>query len=236
MTRAKAIRIPSLHFGPIWRPTALVVLLVFVGCAGAPPLQLYTLSQGPTSNEASMSATALDSQPPAQGAPVIEVARVTLPDYLDSRDLVIRRGNSVERSSTGRWASRLSLAATELLTSQLAERRPDAWVTDQPQPRAPDYRLRVHISQLDITSTGTGIVAAAWEAVPLDVSAEILRGKTRFTLNGSVATDQDVARFERELFVRLAGEIDVSSLPPGAAINSDCTHAAPRHCESRTVR
>jgi uncharacterized protein len=203
VTRGKAI--------PIWRPAAPVVVLVCVGCTAAPPLQLYTLSHGPMSNEASMSATAVDSPPP-QGAPVIEVARVTLPDYLDSRDLVIRQGNSLKRSGTGRWASRLSLAATELLTTQLAVRRPDAWVTDQPQPRAPDYRLRVHISQLDIASTGTGIMAADWEAIPLDVSGEILRGKTRFTLNGSVARDQDVVRFEREFFVRLAGEIDVSSL------------------------
>jgi uncharacterized protein len=235
VTRAKTIYIPSLQFRRIWRPAASAVMLAFVGCAAAPPLRLYTLSQGPTSNDTSMSATAVTSAPP-QGAPVLEVARVTLPDYLDSRDLVIREGNSLHRSSTGRWASRLSLAATELLTTQLAARRTDAWVTDQPQSRAPGYRLRVHVSQLDITSTGTGTLSADWEAIPLNLSGEILRGKTRFTLNGSVATDQDVARFERELFVRLAGEIDVSSLSSSASTHSDCTYAGPRHCESQTMR
>jgi hypothetical protein len=40
VTPGKAICIPSLHFGSIWRPAALVVMLVFAGCAAAPPLQL----------------------------------------------------------------------------------------------------------------------------------------------------------------------------------------------------
>jgi uncharacterized lipoprotein YmbA len=43
---------------------------------------------------------------------VIAVARVTLPDDLDTQDILVRRGSVLESSHTARWASRLSLAVT----------------------------------------------------------------------------------------------------------------------------
>jgi hypothetical protein len=74
------------------------------------------------------------------------------------------------------------------------------------------YRLTIHISRLDITNTGTGVVEADWEIVPRSPAGEIIRCQTRFSMSGPVATDQSIARFERALLDRLAGEIDVSSL------------------------
>ncbi len=191
----------------IVRGLGAAVALVLAGCAAGPPLNLYTLSE--VSASADSSTTLAD--PPPRGGPVIEVARVSLPDYLDSEDLLVRQGDVLVRSRTGRWATRLSAAATDLLTSQLAMRLPDAWVTDQPQMRPPDYRLIVHIDRLDITSSGTGIVDADWTIVPSSASGEVIRRRTRFSLNGSVGTDEAVVHLERLLLERLAGEIDVPS-------------------------
>ncbi len=186
-------------------------LLAFVlaGCTAAPALRVYTLLEVPASG-GEATATADPSPPP--GAPVIEVARVSLPSYIDSSDLVVRHGDLLERSSTGRWANRLSVATTDLLTAQLAMRRPDAWVTDQAPARPPDYRLMIDISRLDITSTGIGTVEADWEIVPRNASESIIRRRTRFTMTGSVGTDERVARFDRALLERLSREIDDSSL------------------------
>jgi uncharacterized protein len=183
--------------------------LTLTGCTAAPPLKLYTLSEDSATRAASIAAA---DAPPPHGALVIEVTRVTLPDYVDSRDLVVRHGDILERSDTARWATRLSIAATDLLTAQLAMRRPDAWVTDQPQARSPDYRLWIHVSRLDVTSDGTGTVDATWQIIPRSASAEIIRGRTGFSMSGTVATDQGIAHLEGALLDRLSGEIDISSL------------------------
>jgi len=61
-------------------------------------------------------------------------------------------------------------------------------------------------------SSGTGIVEAEWEIIPQHTQTEIVRRRTRFIMDGSVATDQSMAHFERALLDRLADQIDVSSL------------------------
>lgn len=184
---------------------SVLAALALSACAAAPALKTYVLTEGQSGN----AVQAVAADPPSHTAAVIEVTRVTLPPYLDSLDLVLRQGDVLERSSTGRWASRLSVGATELLTERLERRQPEAWVTDEPQSRPPDYRLMVRISRLDITRAGTGTVEAYWEIVPSSDSGGIIRGRVRFTMQGSVATDPDVADFERALLVRLADNIDV---------------------------
>jgi uncharacterized lipoprotein YmbA len=201
-----------------------VVALALAGCAAAPPLRVYMLAQGPAGSAGAM--TAVDPVAPP-GAPVIEIARVSLPDYLDSRDLLVREGDQLQRSSTGRWANRLAPATSDLLTAQLALRRPDTWVTDQPQARTPDYRLLVHISRLDITNTGTGTVEAVWELVPADACEAVIRHRSQFTMSAAVDTDERVARFERALLERLASDIDISSVHQAARKRACTTPGAP---------
>jgi Polyphosphate kinase 2 (PPK2)/ABC-type transport auxiliary lipoprotein component len=71
------------------------------------------------------------------------------PDYLDSQDILARDGSTLVRSIHGRWASRFSLAATHFLAGPLAQRRPNALITDQPQFEVPGYRIFITISMLD---------------------------------------------------------------------------------------
>src|ERR1700758_4795749 len=86
-------------------------VVTLAGCAAGPPLSLYTLSEPSVSK----------IEPPLEsGAPVIEVERVSLPSYIDTRDIVTREGDVVVRSMTGRWVSRLSLLASDFLTDRLA--------------------------------------------------------------------------------------------------------------------
>ncbi len=179
-----------------------VVALLLASCA-APPLKLYTLDAP---------AIATDSRPLGGRAAVIQIQRVTLPDYLDTQDILVRRGSTLDRSSLGRWASRLSLGITDLLAARLAQRRPDVLVTDQPQTQTPTYRILVNISRLDVTADGVATVEADWQIVPSNAALPIRRDRGGFSARGAVTTDQDVVILEQSVLDQLAGAIDIAGL------------------------
>ena len=176
--------------------------VLIAGCA-SPQLSLYTLE----------SPRALATERPlAPHSVVIEVRRVVIPDALDTQDIVVRNGNQFDRSSTGRWATRLSMAITHYLTGQLAARRPDALVTDQTQIGTPNDRLYIAISTLDITSAGQVALEADWTIVPRNPSLPDRRQRGRFTTQGPVASDHDVVVLLQALLKQLADAIDIASL------------------------
>jgi uncharacterized lipoprotein YmbA len=186
--------------------TALAVVAL-AACA-APPVTLYTLGQAPVAGP---------EIPLTSGAVVIDVARVTLPDDLDTQDILIRRGSTLESSHRGRWASRLSLGATDLLTARLAQSRPDALVTDEPQTGAISYRLLIDISRLDVAADavatqGSAVLEADWVIVPRDPAIRTRRGRVRLVVAGPIGTDQDVVALERKVLGQLAGSIDIALL------------------------
>jgi uncharacterized lipoprotein YmbA len=182
--------------------TLISLVLMTAGCA-SPQLSLYTLEPpGPPATE----------RPLSPHSVMIEVRRVVIPDALDTQDIVVRSGNQFDRSSTGRWATRLSMAITHYLTGQLAARRPDALVTDQTQIGTPKYRLYIAISTLDITSAGQAALEADWTIVPRNPSLPDRRQRGRFTTQGPVATDHDVVVLLQDLLKQLADAIDIASL------------------------
>ena len=191
---------------PLCTACTVLIALSLAGCA-APPLRLYTLA------EPSVSA---DARPLPRDAAVIEVDRVVLPDVLDSDDIVVTDGDVVKRSRTGRWASRLSLLATDLVTSRLAMRAPDTLVTDQWPAREPDYRVMIHIARLDVTSKGRGLLDAEWEIFSRDSRKRSIRGRVQVKLSGPTAADRDVANLDTALFEGLADAIDLPLVPMGA--------------------
>ena len=157
------------------------VALLLTSCA-SPPLTLYTLGTSP----------AADTAPLGSHPAIIAIARVTMPDELDTEDLVIRDGSTLHRSTKSRWASRLSLGITDRLTQRLAERRPDALVTDRPLADTPTDRIQVNIGRLDVTTAGTATLDADWMIVPRDPKTPTRRDRGHFTATGPVTTDADV--------------------------------------------
>ncbi len=176
-------------------------------CAAAPVLH-YTLAAPPQATASS----ALGRQPI-----VIVVDRVSLPDALDSDDMMVRHGNVLERSHSGRWASRLSLGVTDLVTALLARSRPDALVTDEPQMTPASYRISINISLLDLAvvagaAGGSATLEADWLVVPGDASKPPLRDRAHVSISGPVGTDQDVAALTAVVLTQLAAQIDISKL------------------------
>jgi uncharacterized lipoprotein YmbA len=178
----------------------LAAALLLASC-GAPPLTVYTL--GPPS-------TASDAVPLGGKPLVIAVGRVTIPDELDTGDIVVRDGSTLRRSTRGRWGSRLSLGITDRLTDRLAQRRRDALVTDRPLTETPSYRVLVNIARLDVSADGTATLDADWLILPRDSSVPTVRDRGHFTATGPVATDQDVVNLTGTLLDKLAAAIDIT--------------------------
>jgi uncharacterized lipoprotein YmbA len=179
----------------------LLVCLLLLGACAAPPLTLYTLG----TPEAKSEAPALGKAPT-----VMAVARVTIPDELDTEDIVVRDGSTLRRSSRGRWGSRLSLGITDRLTERLGQRYKNAVVTARPLLETPSERLLVNIGRLDVTASGTLTMDADWVVVPRDSGRTVRRDRTQITVSGPVATDQDVVTLIGTAVDRLAAAINIA--------------------------
>jgi len=182
---------------------ALAATAFLATSCASPPLTLYTLEAG---------APAAPAPPWAGKVKVVEIRRVIVPDYLDNPDIMVRNGSTLARSSQGRWASRLSLGATHFLSTQLAQRRPDVLITDQPQVESPDYRVFITISRMDVAADGTATLEADWLIVPRDSGRPSQRRRGLFSATGSVATDQDVVSLNKSLLEQLGQAIAASNL------------------------
>lgn len=188
----------------ITRSASLLALALMSGCA-APPVQFYTLgAPAITQNTAALPAS----------APVLSVSHVTLPDYIDSQDILIRHGDQLDRSPNGRWGSRLSQGVTDLLAAHLGQDWPGYAVTTQPLAETPALRLAVNISRLDLNSSGQGALTADWALIPSDEHLPVQRNRASFTSQGSVTTDSGKVALTRTLVEQLAARIASTSPHP----------------------
>lgn len=210
MNRTNRLPTISLETIPVTRlmtrfaaPFALLTVALLSGCA-APPVQFYTLG-------APAIAQTSNTTLPAT-APVLNVARVALPDYLDNQDIMTRHGDQLDRSPNGRWGSRLSQGVTDLLAARLGQDWPHYIVTTQPLAETPALRLAVNINRLDLDSSGQGALQADWALVPSDTHRAIMRSRGSFTAQGSVTTDAGKVALTRDLVEQLASRID-STIP-----------------------
>lgn len=179
----------------------LVLGLLLAACA-APPLTLYTLGTPSTESGA---------LPLGKAPAVIAVGRVTIPDELDTEDIIVRDGSTLRRSSRGRWGSRLSLGITDRLTERLAQRYKNAVVTARPLLETPSERVLVNIGKLDVTASGTVTLDADWVVVPRNSGRTVRRDRAQITMSGPVTTDQDVVTLVGMAVDRLAAAINIGA-------------------------
>jgi uncharacterized lipoprotein YmbA len=136
------------------RKAIAVALLVAAlsGCAG-PAKREYVLGVAGASEKVLALQTAL---------PVVQVERVQLPDYLDTRDIVTKRDREVVPSETGRWAERLSVGTTRALAASLGAQVKGAVVTSAQPIDPPILRVVVDVVTFDATADGPVVLAARW--------------------------------------------------------------------------
>lgn len=160
----------------------LTVLLA--GCGFAPPMRTFVLGDRPEGAETTR---------PQSGLVVIELKTVSLPDYLDSTDILRRAGpNEVVPSPTGRWAERLSLGITGALASALSRRRPDLSIVTVPPPR-PGQRIVVDFQAIDIETSGQCRIVARWRITGDDARGPSKSGHGVLEENAGSMDDAAVA-------------------------------------------
>jgi uncharacterized lipoprotein YmbA len=145
---------------PVQRLLALLLFGVLLGvaisgCAG-PPKQEYVLGAATASKAASAVQTAL---------PVVQIERVLLPDYLDTRDILTRRDGRVVASESARWAERLSVGVARALATSLATRLTGVVVTASQPVDPPALRVLVDVTAFELTGDGQVVLAARWTII-----------------------------------------------------------------------
>ncbi|GBQ07564.1 PqiC family protein [Acetobacter cerevisiae] len=179
---------------------------LLTSCA-SPPLRLYTLGM-PSDQDA--------RQPHLSArATTIEISRTVIPDYLDSQDIVLRNGEEIVRSPKSRWATRLSLGITDLITNQIAVSHPNELITDQPLADAATLRVQVNISRLDVDANGSAVMDANWAVLPQDPNKPLIRDRVHLSETGDVSTDAAIAALMRKMIIELANHVN-QSVPPHA--------------------
>jgi uncharacterized protein len=187
-------------------PALLSIILSGVTCCGCagPPMREYVLDAPPASTTASVIQTAL---------PIIKIERVRLPDYLDSVDILTRRGGLVVPSRTGRWAERFSVGVTRALTTFLANRLTSVVVTSGQPIEPPVLRVLVDVIAFESTTNGEVLLAARWTIT--DGTGQKSLAAEQATLTEPIAAARDdsstvaaMSRAVQNLANRIAAAVD----------------------------
>jgi uncharacterized lipoprotein YmbA len=132
----------------------VTVMFLLAGCGSSVSIRSYELG-----SPAPAAVTGTWSE---AGLPIIELKTVSVPDYLDSSDILHRSGaNELVASPTGRWGERLSLGLTHALASALAKRLPQAVITTNADAE-PTRRLLVDVDSFESGPDGRCLLVAHW--------------------------------------------------------------------------
>ncbi|CAI3942301.1 Intermembrane transporter PqiABC lipoprotein subunit PqiC (PqiC) (PDB:6OSX) (PUBMED:27795327) [Commensalibacter communis] len=186
---------------------SLSALAFFAGCA-APSLQYYTLTEGNPTSKSAQTFT------PTNNASTIYIARVTVPDYLNTTDITTRNGTALTHSVNGRLSSILSVGATGLITNLLTDKNPNLWITDEAPVSPPAYQVRINIRRFDLQAEtnkiGTLNLEASWSIIPQNDKAPIQKQRTSFVVQGSIQTDNDIVKLEQNALTQLTNNINTT--------------------------
>lgn len=174
-------------------------MMLVAGCQSGPPPRIYVLSPPAAAGDFSG----------ADNRPVIELRTVSVPDYLDTRDIVLRDGrNALSVSTGGRWGERLSIGIAQGLRAELAARVKSVAVVQAALPGQAARRLYVDVEAFDITPDQRCVLTARW-AFLRDDRQTAGRGTVITTVLGGV-TDAAVVSAMTDAVGLLADRIKVT--------------------------
>jgi uncharacterized protein len=118
----------------------------------------------------------------ALGRPSIQLERVLVPDYLDTRDISLRVGaHEIRESATGRFAERLSLGVTQALRSDLAAHLPQYTVAPAAAVDDKARRIVVDVDTFDVWPNGRCVLVAGWTILDADRRLVLSADRGSFT-------------------------------------------------------
>jgi uncharacterized lipoprotein YmbA len=175
-------------------------VVALAGCGallggGAPP-KLYVL--GDVATPAAQS---------ERGRPLL-VRTVTVPEYLDSTDLLRRTGgNELTVSDTGKWGERLSTGVTRALASALATRVRRPILTNDSDRAGTAQDLIVDVESFDARADGTVVLAARWQVYDPDRRRTVGGDRVVFEDTAGDGSDQAIVAAMSRLVDKLADTV-----------------------------
>jgi uncharacterized lipoprotein YmbA len=199
-------------------PVLLVLLLI--ACQSEPSrLYLLNSSPGPSfSAETVLVSPGAGRSSGQASAPVVAV-RVTLPDYLDTTDIVLRTGaNELKPDHDAQWGESLARAAARVMTENLAAGLPAAEVMMWPSrsSRAADYIVAVDLSRFDSDPAGDTVAEGRWtitDAAGREVASALVPREEKASGGGYDAMAAAMSRNLMGVSAEIARRFEVVSHP-----------------------
>jgi uncharacterized lipoprotein YmbA len=185
-----------------WRghgPIALL-LLFLASCASSPPSRFYLLG-------------AEAGSPSGQDDLSLTVGPITLPEYLDRSEIVMRREGEIELRAFERWGEPVSTSFLAILVENLATRTGSDQIYSFRWPGrvSPDYRLTGSVSRFEIDTSGEAVLSIQWRITGLDGAVVVSTRRSRFAApaevedyaSGVAALSRTLAAFSDEVAAAL---------------------------------
>lgn len=151
-------------------PGLAVLLLAVGGCAAALPSRLYTL------------APASDAQSAEAGnGPLLGLGPVSLPDYLDRPEIVVRTGDyGVRLAELDKWAEPLEPMLLRVLAERLRRETGSREVVLLPSRREsePATAVVVDVDRFDASEAGDVVLDARWRVGQTESGRTLRTGRS----------------------------------------------------------
>jgi uncharacterized lipoprotein YmbA len=177
-----------------------VSALALSGCGGllggGGPPKLYVLGD-----------TAAPAAQAERGRPLL-VRTVTVPEYLDSTDLLRRTGgNELTVSETGKWGERVSTGVTRALAAALGRRVSRPILSNDADRGGTAQDLIVDVESVEARADGTVVLAARWQIYDADRRRTIGGDRVVLEESGGDGSDQAIVGAMSRLVDKLAEAI-----------------------------
>ena len=157
-----------------------------------------------------------DAGPPAPGVsnearkPDIELKTVTVPDDLDSTDIIrLKAGNELVTSDKGRWGERLSIGITHALAGDLTRRLPNVLIETRGS-YEPSRRLLVDVERFEVGANGSCTLTARWRLTGADGKAPPDSERGTVVQTATSGSDAAVAVAMTSAIDQLAAQIAIT--------------------------
>jgi uncharacterized lipoprotein YmbA len=188
--------------GSFRRSLALAGITIFLGGCGTLPLPKVYVLGDPSSSPPGVTDEA--------GLPHIELKTVTVPDYLDTTEIIRRTAsNEVVASPTGQWGERLSAGVRHALSADLARRLPNM-VIESRETSQPHRRLLVDVERFEIAQDGRCTLTARWRTTASSGKSDSESQRGTFIDDQTSLTDAAAAAAMTSAIDHLAAQIAVT--------------------------
>ena len=155
----------------------------------------------------------------SDGVPV-QLQTVTVPDYLDTEDILLREGaHGLAASPGARWGERLSAGMTHALAAALVTRLPDYRVAPARPPDPLARQVLVDVTAFDVGRDGRCELRASWTISVPGSAFPALRRQAVFVTpaaGASPALDATVVAAMAATVDRLADALALDIAAPGS--------------------